>query len=118
MTTELLLSFETDNLALANENADALAQHLQMAAPTVTTERRRSDPNAQDFGATLVLILGTPAIAALAKGVADWLRMNQDANAKLVIRDKQGHAIVEIDNVRSGDVRALLEGRLGEAVGR
>jgi hypothetical protein len=118
MPAELLITFETTDLALANENAEALAQHLGMTAPMVRTEIRRSDPNAQDLGASLVLVLGAPAIVALAKGIADWLRMQQLPQSKLVIRDREGIAIVEIDNARSCDIRALLEGKLGEAIGR
>ncbi len=118
MATELMLTFETETAAQANQYAADLAQHLKAAAPAVDARQRRTDPNAQDFGASIVLILGAPAVVALAKGIADWLRMSQTAKSKLVIRDKNRNTVIEIDNARSSDLRALLEGKLGDAVGR
>lgn len=118
MPTELTLSFEDVSLAEASEYAADLRQHLTTVAPGVQATARRADPNAQDMGATLALVLGAPAVVVLAKGLATWLRMRQESKAKVIIRDAAGNVLVEIVNVRSADVRALLEGKLGDAVGR
>lgn len=116
METELILSFDTESTADGNIDVEDLQRHLELVAPAVRTEQCRSDADAQDLGATLVLILGTPAIIAFAKGVADWLRMREKTS--LVIRDRKGNTIVELKDARSTDVRALLEGKLGDVIGR
>jgi len=118
MATELTLSLEDVSLAEASAFVDDLRQHLTTVTPGVRATARRADPNAQDMGSTLVLVLGAPAVVALAKGIADYLRMRQESKAKLIIRDVAGNVLVEIHNVRSADVRAVLEGKLGDAVGR
>lgn len=115
---ELFLGFESVSVAEANEHAANLMEHLMLVAPGCQADQHRTARNAQDFGATLVLVLGAPAVVAVAKGISDWLRMREMAGSKVVIRDKDGNIVVELNNIRSADVRALLESKLGDAVGR
>jgi hypothetical protein len=117
MATELLITFPEESLNEAGSNVVDLKEHLAMVAPTVETEQRRTDASAQDMGATLAILLGAPAAVALAKGIADWLVMRA-SKPKLVIRNREGQTILELDNMPSGDVRALLEGKIGAAVGQ
>lgn len=114
---ELTLSIEAVSVAQANSDAQSLEKQINLAAPAVDTKIVRSDPNAQDFGATLVLVLGTPAVIALAKGIADWLKARATGTTSLKLRDKAGNVILEVDAATSGDVRALVEGTLKEHLG-
>jgi hypothetical protein len=113
---EIIVCFDGTTAAEGNVLADNLKRHLGQVAPHVSGKRRRNDGNAQDMGATLVLLLGAPAVVALAKGIADWIRMRPQA--RLTIRDKAGNVILEIKDAKSSDVRALLEGKLSDVVGR
>jgi hypothetical protein len=75
----LTLSFEGADVAEANRFAAELAQRLRDADAPIDGREARADPSAQDFGATLVLLLGAPAVVALAKGVSAWLAMRPNA---------------------------------------
>ncbi len=117
MSTELLISFPDASLDEAGSNVADLKEHLAMVAAGVETEQRRTNAGAQDMGATLAIVLGSSAVVALAKGIADWLKMRA-SKPKLVIRNHEGQPILELDNMSTEDVRALLEGKIGDAVGQ
>ena len=53
----------------------------------------------------------------MAKGIADWIRM-QGKKPGLVISNSEGKEILRIDDMSSGDLRALLEGKIGDTVGQ
>ena len=110
MTTEhqLTLSFEAADVAEANRFAAELAERLRDADAPIDVRQMRADPNAQDFGATLVLVLGTPAVIALAKGVSAWLAMRP--NAKVTLKGRDGMVIAS--GLTSADARAVIEQRL------
>lgn len=115
--TELTISVEGVSVAQANADAQSLEKLINLAAPTVETSVVRTDANAQDFGATLVLVLGTPALIAFAKGIADWLKMRASGTTNLKLRNKDGKVILEVGSATSGDVRKLLEGALRDHLG-
>lgn len=117
METEFFITFPNEGPNIAGENVIDLQKHLAAVAPNVNLDRKKTDNNSQDIGTILTVILAGPAVVALAKGISDWLA-KQASKPKLIIRDGQGNTIVELDNMPSKDVRALLEGKLGEAVGR
>ena len=62
MKTELLISFSEVSLDEAGSNAEGLKRHLEMVAPGVEAEQRRTDSRAQDMGAILAIILVAPVI--------------------------------------------------------
>jgi hypothetical protein len=104
MATHFLIgaSSRDGDEATANILATDLEDSLSEAVPALTISRRREDPLAQDFGATLAVVLGTSAVTALAKGVAAWLARRQDA--RLVLRR----------TATDGQVRELtIDGQIG-----
>jgi hypothetical protein len=117
MGTELLISFSDVSLDEAGSNAEDLKRHLEMVAPGVEAEQRRTDSRAQDMGAILAIILAGPAVVAVANGIADWIRM-QGKKPGLVISNSEGKEILRIDDISRGDLRALLQGKIGDTVGR
>lgn len=68
-----MLRFDDVSSADANRYADELRALLLDTSPNVSVERKRENPSTQDLGATLVLILGTPAAVAIAKAIGNWL---------------------------------------------
>jgi hypothetical protein len=69
-----VLSFDEASADDANRYAAELQEMLLSRDPGITVEQARDDENAQDFGATLILILGAPAVVRVASGIADYLR--------------------------------------------
>lgn len=67
---EFELHFEDLSAADAAAAADDLRNALLDASPDVKVDVHKADPTTMDFGATLILVLGTPAILAIAKGIA------------------------------------------------
>jgi hypothetical protein len=77
------ISFVTSDAAESQDLANDLGDFLATEIPAARAERERADPLAQDFGATLAVILGTTAVTALARGIAAWLARRQDARMRL-----------------------------------
>ena len=83
-----IIKFDDVTAAQASLYANELGNKLLNAAPEIDIEHRRDNANTQDFGATLVLILGTPAIIAAAKALGDWLKLHHSTT--LTIEDLMG----------------------------
>jgi hypothetical protein len=79
---------------------------LKTALDTARTGIRRTDEEAQDFGATLIAVLGTPAVVYLAIALKNWAT-------------RTGTSVVangiEIKNVRSEDLGKIVESLKGSA---
>lgn len=105
---ELVLSFDGVSVADANRFASELAEVLRDADEPIEVTQTRDDPDSQDFGATLVLVLGSGAVVALAKGVAKFLVTKPEGS--VTIRHKGGEIIAK--GLTSRDARAVIENKL------
>lgn len=90
---QYVIKFQDISLAEANILAESLRDAILDSYPGVRVERRRDDQSTQDFGATLILLLGAPAAVAVAKGIEQWLKRYQ--SAKLRIEQPDGTIIAE-----------------------
>jgi len=72
-----IIRFDEISEADANRYAIELRNMILDASPDVEVERKRDNPSTLDFGATLVLILGTPTAtavtSAIAQAIGNWL---------------------------------------------
>ncbi len=100
-----ILTFDTVSAADANRYAEELKETLLDSIPKIKVDRRREDPRAQDFGATLVLILGAPAVVSLVSVLGIWLQKHR--NASISIED--GKKKITIKNVTAKDAARLGE---------
>jgi Effector Associated Constant Component 1 len=101
--SELTITFE----GLKGHDATLAAEELKQAIEglgesDLNIETRRERAGTQDFGATLVLVFGTPVAIALARGIAGWLRRRADTTT-VVIRDKKGRELLRYN----GDAKEL-----------
>src|SRR5690349_17873555 len=93
---KLTISFVDEKPALAARFANELSKEITKSAPDVEVSVGRDDPENQDFGATLVLLLGTPALVALATAIGNWLVLRNSAS--ITIRDEKGEIIIDKAN--------------------
>ena len=100
-----IVTFEGITSADANLYAEELRSRLLDASPYVEVNRKRDNPSTQDFGATLILALGTPAVAAVAKAIGDWLISRRQAG--ITIKTANGEIIGT--NLTSKDAMKLAE---------
>ncbi len=94
--------------SLAGQYAMELQRELEHTDPTLQVEPGPNDPAHMDFGATLVLVLGTPVAIAVARGIQAWLVRR---GTRAVI--KSGGTEIELTNMKSEDIAAALKAAAG-----
>jgi hypothetical protein len=82
---EFIIRFDDLSSAEAGVEAQRLQEMLSDASPDIDVKLRRERSDAMDMGATLVLLLGTPAIIAVAKGFAVWLAQRGKRPGSLIV---------------------------------
>jgi hypothetical protein len=91
----------------ANRYAEELRDALLEATPEVEVEQRRADSDAQDFGATLVLVLGTPVAIVLARAFRDWI--NRRDNVSLRFKTPDGELLMDVTAKDATKILELLQ---------
>ena len=83
------IKFLNASAAEANVKAADMATWLRNAVPhdQLEVDRERTSKDSQDFGATLVLVLGTAAVTAVAKGVQSWLTAHTGTTIEITTDD-------------------------------
>ena len=77
------IQIESGSAAETDRYAGELESALQAEAPGVKIERTSDQTRTMDFGATLVLLLGAPAVTAIAHGIGAWLAKRPNASLKI-----------------------------------
>jgi hypothetical protein len=97
------IRFQNLSLAEANVQAARLRQQILDSSPDVSIQLEKEDSNTMDFGTTLVLVLGAPAIVTIAQGIANYLAR---ARGRIII-EKDGRIIAE--GISGGDAARIVE---------
>jgi len=100
-----IITFDDVSAADANRYAEELRRTLLDASPDVEVRRRRDDPLAQDFGGTLVLLIGTPAASAVVTAIGNWLMLRNRASITI----KRGDEEASAQNITSKKAGELLQ---------
>lgn len=100
-----VIRFDDARSADGNRFADDLQQSIFRDVPEANVQRKRDSEETQDFGATLVVVLGTPSVVALAHAVRRWLLRNNAASIRLERPD--GTLIAK--NLNSADAAAIVK---------
>ncbi len=99
-----LLSFHGVSEAEANRYAEDLREALLDSTDKIVVQRQREDPLAQDLGATLVLIMGTPALVAAVNAIGNWLQKRHSAQLTIVTAENK----IVAENLTNKDAANLL----------
>lgn len=100
-----LIELEDISSAEANRSASELRDILLDASRDIKAELKRSDENTQDFGSTIVLVLGAPAVIVAAKALGDYLKLRR--SAKIRIKSSTGEVIGS--GLTSHDAKAIVQ---------
>jgi ribosomal protein L10 len=103
MDQAIILTFPGSPKDRANIFADDLRKELKRVNSSLSVEKHREDDAAQDFGATLAVIITSAAVTALAKGIANFI-----AKHGTKIKIKIGEIVVEATGIESKDAAAIL----------
>lgn len=102
-----IITFDEVSAADASRYAEELRQALLDASPDVEVHRQCDDPRAQDFGTTLVLLLGTPAIGTIVKAIGNWLASRNRASIT-VKRANEEIVVTNITSEKAGELAQML----------
>ena len=91
--------------ATSGRYASELMSTIQSVDASVKAERKRSDPNTMDVGTIIQVVIASQAVALLAAGVADWLRLRSTAKITitkdgLVAENVTADQVVKIISMR------------------
>lgn len=100
--TSFEISFE-GSTAEAAQLSNELEQDIREAA-AVDITRKKERQDTQDFGSTLVLVLGTPVAIIVAKAVATFLSRHSGATIRI---SKNGELVAQ--NLDSKDAARIAE---------
>jgi hypothetical protein len=98
------LSFKGVSEAEANRYAEELREVLLDATTEADVQRQRENPLAQDLGASLALIMGTPAVVAAVQAIGNWLQKRRSASLTIVTAEQK----IVAENLTNKDAAQLL----------
>ncbi len=106
-TSTYKIEFANVSKAEADAYAADLADFLRTTIPAkdLKVDRERTSATSQDFGATLVLVLGTAAVTAVGKGVQAWMK----AHTGTSIRVKNQYGELTGDNLDAKTVADVVK---------
>ena len=102
---KVTLRFADTTPADANVYAQGLEEELRQI-DGVDIQRLRERQDTQDFGATLVLILGTAAVTELARGIASFIRRNSGVTIDITGADGSRQTFT---NLNSHDATSIAK---------
>lgn len=103
---EVIISFSSVKGDEGNRLAGHLREELSRSAPDATVQQRRESPENMDLGATLVIVLGSAAVTAIAKGIATFIAKY---GKTIDVSTKDGHYIARgIDSRDAAEVARAL----------
>ena len=103
-THTYIITFKNVSGEIASRYATELKNTLLDTTLDIEVDQRRGNARSQDFGSTLVLVLGTPAVLAVATAIGDWLKLRHS-----VIIDIEKDGRIHAENITSKDALRLAE---------
>lgn len=86
---EFVIKFSELCFSQAGQKAMILLETLRSVSPDIQVRIVKNDSETMDLGSTLVLLFGTPAIIALAKGIAGFLARERPGTLLIKTKDEE-----------------------------
>ena len=112
------LRIVTEEQDSAGKLVPSLFESIDEFAPDVTAAVTKERSDTQDFGATLVLILGAPATIALATAIATFIKRNSGVKIEMTLSKEQteqenpsnseSNMVLKVENLDSSDAAEIL----------
>ena len=100
-----LLAFAGDSVAEKSRYATELQRVLLRIPNDITIQRQRDNPLTMDLGTTLMLTIGTSALAATASTIGDWLQKRRNAEITIMTAEKK----VVVKGITYKEATSLIE---------
>lgn len=100
-----IIRFEDASAAEASAYADELRDRLLDESEDIQAEIRREDPNKQQFGEILEVVLNAKAVVAMVGAIGVWLKLRNSAS--ITIQTKDGKTVIK--NLNQKDAAQLSE---------
>jgi hypothetical protein len=100
----VMISFPGVSIADANKLASSLAGHLRDLDQNVQVEQLKQRADTQDWGSVLSITLSSTSAAAIAAGIAGWLK--RQSGAKIQI-SREGEVLAS--NLDSRDAARIAQ---------
>lgn len=100
-----IITFENGSAADANRWASEFREYILDATSDAEVEQQRDNLYSQDLGSILSIVLGAPAVVAVAKVLGNWLTLHRQVS--ITIKTSQGEIIGK--NLTSKDALKLAE---------
>lgn len=104
-TQTLVLRFPDATTAEASRGAESLRESILDRVPEVKVELSRSNEAAMNSGDILTIVLGSPAIIALARAIHSWCVRNNATGFELVT----DRGSITVKSARSEDVAGIVD---------
>jgi Effector Associated Constant Component 1 len=101
----LEIEVESEQPGQAGSQAAELQDYIRDIDADLHVERVRTDSAAQDFGASLAVVLAAPGAIALARGISRWLERRNTSKVTLKSRDRS----LTVENVSSRSAAELAQ---------
>ncbi len=103
-THTYIITFKNVSGEIASRYVTELKNTLLDTTSDIEVDLRRANVRSQDFGSSLVLVLGTPSMLAVATAIRDWLKLRHSA-----IIDIEKDGSIHAKNITSKDALRLAE---------
>jgi len=104
---EIRIQAEDDRAA--QQATRSLADHLREVSGVLSVDRHKDDHGTMDLGVIVNVVITSGATLALARGIADWLRLTPKSNLTITHDLKTKSIKVEVNNINSADAVRILE---------
>lgn len=93
----------------AGEGARRLADGLREVAGVSEVSRAKADESAMDLGAIVGILATSGATVAIARGLADWLRLTRGTRVKIEVNPKSGSIKAEVEKIDPATALRIVE---------